>query len=50
MGGDFCYSVKEHLQHGSWGVFFAGKSWEETGRMATSGVNNFPGDEVDGLG
>lgn len=50
MGGDFGYRVKEHLQHGSLGAFFAGKSWEEAGRMATSGVNTSPGDEIDRLG
>lgn len=38
--------MKEHLQHGSSGAFFAGKSWKEADRMATSGVNAFPGDQI----
>lgn len=42
--------MKEHLQHGCQGAFFAGKSWEETGRMATAGDNASPGDELNRLG
>lgn len=50
MGGNSCYSMKEHLQHGCQSAFFTGKSWEETGRMATAGVNITPGDEVNRFG